>query len=141
MLAPEDRDRAKARLKSCSGVGAQWVAALPTGPKTSFNDDEFRAVTRFRLGIQTNSLEWCPHVSSEGDQCDSPCDELGYHLIQCPSGGGYFIGHDTVCAEFGELVGGSEGLPGVITDWKAKVDAWPRTTRGYEGDVGLYNSP
>ena len=60
MLAPEDRDRAKARLKSCSGVGAEWAAALPTGPKTSFNDDEFRAVTRFRLGKQTNSLEVVP---------------------------------------------------------------------------------
>ena len=32
-------------------------------------------------------------------------------------------------------------MPGVVTDWKAKVDAWPRATRGYEADVGFYNIP
>ena len=39
MLAPEDCKRARARIKSCSGIGAQWVAAIPTGPKTMLNDD------------------------------------------------------------------------------------------------------
>ena len=29
----------------------------------------------------------------------------------------------------------------MVVDWKAKVEAWPRTTRGYEADVGLYNIP
>ena len=29
----------------------------------------------------------------------------------------------------------------MVVDWKAKVDAWPRATRGYEADVGLYNIP
>ena len=38
-------------------------------------------------------------------------------------------------------MGGSEGIPGIVVDWKAKVDAWPRATRGYEADVGLYNIP
>ena len=28
-----------------------------------------------------------------------------------------------------------------MVDWKPKVEAWPRTTRGYEADVGLYNIP
>ena len=73
--------------------------------------------------------------------CESECDAEGYHLLQCPSGGGYFVGHDTTCAEVADLMGGSEGIPGVVVDWKAKVDAWPRTTRGYEADVGLYNIP
>ena len=68
-------------------------------------------------------------------------DEFGYHLQQCPSGGGYFIGHDTTCAEFADLAGGSEGIPGVVVDWKAQVDAWPRATRGYEADVGLFHLP
>ena len=26
-------------------------------------------------------------------------------------------------------------------DWKAKVEEWPRATRGYEADVGLYHIP
>ena len=91
LLAPEDSERSRARLKSCSGVGAQWVAALPTSPKSMFNDQDFRAVMRFRLGLPTNSLEYCPHVSAEGTLCDSECDDLGYHLIQCPSGGGFFF--------------------------------------------------
>ena len=73
--------------------------------------------------------------------CESECDAEGYHLLQCPSGGGYFVGHDTTCAEVADLMGGSEGIPGVVVDWKAKVEAWPRTTRGYEADVGLYNIP
>ena len=49
MLPLEDCKRARARLKSCSGVGAQWLAAMPTSPRTSFTDDEFRAIKRFRL--------------------------------------------------------------------------------------------
>ena len=28
-----------------------------------------------------------------------------------------------------------------MVDWKAQVDAWPRATRGYEADVGLYHIP
>ena len=62
-------------------------------------------------------------------------------MQQCPSGGGYFVGHDTVCAEVADLVGGAEGIPGVVVDWKAQVDAWPRATRGYEADVGLFHIP
>ena len=33
------------------------------------------------------------------------------------------------------------GIPGAVVDWKPKVDAWPRSTRGYEADVGLYYLP
>ena len=137
----KDRKRAKARVRSCSGPGAQWVAALPTSPKSMFNDEDFRILMKFRLGLPTNSLEYCPHISAEGNVCESECDAEGYHLLQCPSGGGYFVGHDTTCAEVADLMEGSEGIPGVVVDWKAKVDAWPRTTRGYEADVGLYNIP
>ena len=28
-----------------------------------------------------------------------------------------------------------------MPDWKAQVDAWPRATRGYEADVGLFHIP
>ena len=52
-----------------------------------------------------------------------------------------FVGHDTVCAEIGDLAGGIEGIPGVVCDWKAQVEAWPRATRGYEADVGIFNFP
>ena len=96
---------------------------------------------RFRLGLETNDLETCPHVSAEGVQCAAACDPYGYHLQQCPSGGGYFVGHDTVCAEFADLAGGSEGISGVVVDWKSEVPAWPRATRGYEADVGLFHIP
>ena len=80
-------------------------------------------------------------MNGDGAQCEHECDEFGYHLIQCPSGGGFFVGHDTMCAEFADLAGGSEGIPGVVVDWKAQVDAWPRATRGYEADVGLSHLP
>ena len=141
MLPLEDSERARARLKSCSGPGAQWLAALPTSPKSTFTDEDFRAVIRFRLGLETNDLQICPHISAEGVQCEAACDRYGYHLQQCPSGGGYFVGHDTVCAEFGDLAGGSEGIPGVVVDWKSQVAAWPRSTRGYEADLGLFHIP
>ena len=45
---------------------------------------------------------------------ESECDDEGYHLLHCPSGGGYFVGHDTTCAEVADLMGGSEGIPGVV---------------------------
>ena len=80
-------------------------------------------------------------MSAEGNVCDEECDNHGYHLLQCPSGGGYFVGHDSTCAEVADLIGGDEGIPGVVVDWKAKVDAWPRSTRGYEADVGFYYIP
>ena len=51
MLPFENRKRAQARMKSCSGIGAQWVAALPADPKTMFSDEDFRINTRFRLGL------------------------------------------------------------------------------------------
>ena len=51
--------------------------------------------------------KFAPHISAEGVQCEAACDRYGYHLQQCPSGGGYFVGHDTVCAKFGDLAGGS----------------------------------
>lgn len=44
----KDRKRAKARVRSCSGPGAQWVAALPTSPKRIFSDDDFRILMKFR---------------------------------------------------------------------------------------------
>ena len=51
------------------------------------------------------------------------------------------IGRDTICAEFGNLAGGTEGISGVELDWKAKVDSWPRATREYEADVGIFRIP
>ena len=74
-------------------------------------------------------------------QCEATCDRWGYHLQQCPSGGGYFVGYDTMCAEVAVLVGGSEGIHGAVVDWKAQVAAWPRSTRGYETDVDLFHIP
>ena len=44
-------------------------------------------------------------------------------------------------AEVADLAGGNEGIPGAAVDWKPKVDAWPRSTRGYKADVGLYYLP
>ena len=44
MLSLEDSARARARLKSCSGVGAQWMAALRTGPKSMFSDEKKKSV-------------------------------------------------------------------------------------------------
>ena len=78
-----------------------------------FSDEDFRLIMRFRLGLETNDLQFCPHISADGVQCEKECDSLGYHLQQCPSGGGYFVGHDTVCAEVADLAGGS--------DWKREV--------------------
>ena len=82
-----------------------------------------------------------PHVSAEGVACEQICDRFGDHLLQCPSGGGFFIGHDIVCAEVADLAREYEGNPGAAVDWKPKVDAWPRSTREYEADVGLYYFP
>ena len=32
-------------------------------------------------------------------------------------------------------------LPGVVVDWKSQVAAWPRSTRGYEADIGIFHIP
>ena len=99
MLPLADCKRARARIKSCSGPGAQWVVALLTSAKTAFTDADFWDIVGFRFGLATNSLEFCPHISADGKLCDAEFNQNGYHLLQCHSGGGYFIGHDSVCAE------------------------------------------
>jgi len=62
-------------------------------------------------------------------------------LLSCASGGGFFVGHDSVCAACCHLAAGPDGIPGVQADWKAKVDVWPRATRGAETDIGFYRIP
>ena len=62
-------------------------------------------------------------------------------MLSCPSGGGYFIGHDSVCATYCQLAAGADGIPGVVAAWKPQVDAWPRATRGAEADAGFFRIP
>ena len=83
----------------------------------------------------------CPHISSTGRACGKECDSQGKHLLSYASGGGFFVGHDSVCAAYCHLAAGPDGIPGVQADWKAKVDVWPRATRGAETDIGFYRIP
>ena len=46
-----------------------------------------------------------------------------------------------MCAEIADLAGGTDGIAGIVLDWKAQVEAWPRATRGYEADVGVFHIP
>jgi len=69
------------------------------------------------------------------------CDREGRHLLSCPSGGGFFVGHDSVCATYCELAAGADGIPGAQAAWKPRVDAWPRSTRGVEADAGFFRLP
>ena len=62
-------------------------------------------------------------------------------MLSCPSGGGYFIGHDNVCATYCQLAAGADGIPGVVAAWKPQVDVWPRATRGAEADAGFFRIP
>ena len=53
----------RARVRSAGGVGAQWLACLPTSPALCFEDDDFRLMLRFRLGLDTFTSGICPHVN------------------------------------------------------------------------------
>ena len=46
----------------------------------------------------------------DGAACGAICDRQGRHLLCCPSGGGYFVGHDNVCATYCLLAAGTEGV-------------------------------
>ena len=96
---------------------------------------------QLRLGSDTFCADICPHINSDGVECGSQCDREGRHLLTCPSGGGYFVGHDSVCATYCQLAAGADGIPGVQADWKPRVDVWPRSTRGAEADVGFFRIP
>ena len=126
------------RSLSCSGIGAQWLATAPTSHLTQISDADMRTDIRFRLGKETFGGTVCPHVTAEGRECGEECDPEGYHLLSCSPGGGYFVGHDGVCATVSNLTAGSDGIPGAIADWKPQVSVWPRATRGAEADVGFY---
>ena len=132
---------AKARLLSCGGVGAQWLAQAPTCHLTQLPDADMCSAIRLRLGADTFCGEICPHINADGTECGAACDRLGRHLLSCPSGGGYFIGHDNVCATYCQLAAGADGIPGVVAAWKPQVDAWPRATRGAEADAGFFRIP
>ena len=137
----EDCNRAKARLLSCGGIGAQWLASAPTSHLMQLSDADMRSCVRFRLGSETFTGHVCPHVTADGVECAEVCDREGYHLLTCSSGGGYFVGHDGVCAVTSGLASGNDGIPGVVADWKPHVEVWPRATRGAEADVGFYRLP
>ena len=132
---------AKARLLSCGGIGAQWLAQAPTCHLTQLPDEDICSAIRLRLGADTFCGEICPHINADGTECGATCDRLGRHLLSCPSGGGYFIGHDNVCATYCQLAAGADGIPGVVAAWKPQVDAWPRATRGAEADAGFFRIP
>ena len=61
--------------------------------------------------------------------------------MSCPSGEGFFVGHDSVCATYCALAAGADGIPGAQAAWKPRVDAWPRSTRGAEADAGFFRLP
>ena len=124
-MSERERDLNKARIKSCSGVGAQWLAQTPTCHLTQLADKDICSAIRLRLGKGTLSVSVCPRISSTGRVCGKQCDSRGMHLLTCASGGGFFVGHDSVCAAYCHLAAGPDGIPGVEADWKAKVDVWP----------------
>ena len=90
---------------------------------------------RLRLGMPTLSISICPHINAEGRACGKECDSEGRHLLTCASGGGFFVGHDKVCAACCQLAAGPDGIPGAVADWKPRVAVWPRATRGAEADI------
>ena len=102
-------DASRARLRSASGVGAQWLACLPTCPKLCLDDDDFRLAVRFRLGLDTFTSGICPHVNADGIRCGQFVDRAGWHFFACPSGGGWYMSHDTIVATFCCLVAGPDG--------------------------------
>ena len=140
-LPARERDYHKARIKSCSGVGAQWLAQTPVCHLTQLPDADMCTDIRLRLGMPTLSISICPHINAEGRACGKQCDSEGRHLLTCASGGGFFVGHDKVCAACCQLAAGPDGIPGAVADWKPRVAVWPRATRGAEADIGFYNIP
>merc|ERR1711965_54051 len=86
-----------------------------------------RSVIRLRLGKDTFCADIGPHINADGVPCAKQCDREGRHLLSCPSGGGFFVGHVSVCATYCELAAGADGIPGAQAAWKPRVDAWPRS--------------
>ena len=84
----------QARLLSCGGIGAQWLVSLPADPRLSFTDDDFVSVVRLRLGFDVFTEGRCPHVNTDGVQCQEVCDRKGKHLFKCQTGGGWIMAHD-----------------------------------------------
>ena len=93
----------KARLRPCGGPGAgTWLAAIPADAGLSFSDEEFAAVTRFRLG-QDLSLEGqrCANCYTTGgvhhrvgDRCSGRLDAPGLHAATCLVGGNRTATHN-----------------------------------------------
>ena len=65
-LPARERDYHKARIKSCSGVGAQWLAQTPVCHLTQLPDADMCTDIRLRLGTPTLSISICPHINAEG---------------------------------------------------------------------------
>ena len=92
----------------------------------------------FRLGLEVTREDQCPHVNQAGSRCSEVCDPHGYHLLACPSGGGFLVSHDSVAAEFCHLACETTGTR---MSWKPRVEEWPRQVRGAEADFGFSNLP
>ncbi|MEC8422459.1 MAG: hypothetical protein VX000_01710, partial [Myxococcota bacterium] len=83
----------RARLRSCGGPGAgAWLLAAPTNRTQSFEDGDFCAAVRFRLGqalclpgVRCYNLYSSP--GRRGERCADFQDAQGLHGLLCKVGG------------------------------------------------------
>ena len=91
----------------------EWGHSGLLRPQPALPAEDMRSDIRLRLGMDTFCADVCPHINADGVACGAICDRQGRHLLCCPSGGGYFVCHDNVCAIFRLLAADIEGIPGV----------------------------
>ena len=126
----------RARLRSCGGAGAgAWLLATPSCATTSFEDGDFAAALRLRLG-QALSLpgSLCYNLHSSGgragERCKGALDGHGVHALTCKLGGQLYRRHN----QLRDLLRGFLQQAGYHCETEQWEPRWDRPARGRHGE-------
>ena len=137
-------DKARARVRSCGGVGAgAWLLAAPTSRAASFTDLEFKVCVRLRLRIPLHieslgarcrnrrTTEREPGDGSVGQECRESLDPESFHALVCSVGGRVVRRHNALRDVLAALLREA----GYVVDTEVYEPAWTRARTTVDGRV------
>ena len=130
-LPPASRGRA--HLLSCQGPGASgWLTAIPTSPRNSLNNFQYRVSVLLRLGLTLPAT-----LLTNRCTCDGAIDQNGDHFFLCHRGGQRILKHNALRDMFRKLFG-EVNLPADIEVYLSSIGVTPPNSNPRNQRMDLY---